>query len=186
MRGFAVIAALAWALGGCASVAPPPQAAIPVPIADAWTLQGRLGVQTERESLSGQIHWQHGGGADQVLLTSPLGQGVARIVRDPEGVSLELPGQPVRRATDVDTLTRDALGYALPVAGLAWWIQARPDPLREAAVALGDDGRPARIVQDGWTIDYLQYGADARPRKLVVSRAGLEIRLVADSWQPAP
>jgi outer membrane lipoprotein LolB len=34
-------------------------------------------------------------------------------------------------------------------------------------------------------IDYLQYAADvpARPRKLVVVREGLEIRLVADSWQ---
>ena len=33
-------------------------------------------------------------------------------------------------------------------------------------------------------IDYLQYAADtpARPRKLVVARDGLEIRLVADSW----
>ncbi|MHB1353107.1 MAG: lipoprotein insertase outer membrane protein LolB [Thiobacillus sp.] len=186
MRRFAVIASLAWTLGGCASVSPPPQAAMRLPLADAWTLQGRLGVQTEGESLSGQIRWQHRGDADQVLLTSPLGQGVARIVRDPQGASLELPGQPVRRAADVDALTREALGYALPVAGLAWWVQARPDPLREAAVALGDDGRPARIVQDGWTIDYLQYGADARPRKLLVSRTGLEIRLVADSWQAAP
>jgi len=34
-------------------------------------------------------------------------------------------------------------------------------------------------------IDYLQFAPDApaRPRKLVVAREGLEIRLVADSWQ---
>lgn len=181
MRSLAVIVSLAWALGGCATVAPP-RAAIDAPFADAWTLQGRLGVQTDDQSLAGQIRWEHSAGGDQVLLTSPLGQGVARIVRGRQGVALELPGQPTRRAADVDALTREALGYELPVAGLAWWIQARPDPLRAADVSRGDDGRPTRITQDGWTIDYLQYGVDARPRKLVVSRAGLEIRLVADSW----
>ena len=43
-------------------------------------------------------------------------------------------------------------------------------------------GRLARLKQDGWTIDYLQYATDSRPRKLTVSREELEIRLVADSW----
>lgn len=181
MRSFAVIASLAWALGGCASVAPP-RAQPDTPLAEAWTLQGRLGVQTDAESLAGQIRWQHSAGADLLLLTSPLGQGVARIERGPQGVTLELPGRPPRRADDADALTREALGYELPVAGLAWWIQARPDPARASEVSRGGDGRPTRIVQDGWTIEYPQYGADGRPRKLVVSRAGMEIRLVADSW----
>ncbi|ODU36644.1 MAG: outer membrane lipoprotein LolB [Thiobacillus sp. SCN 63-374] len=138
---------------GCASVSPTvPAVALPYA---SWTLQGRIGVQAGEQSLSGNIRWQHRAEADEVLLISPLGQGVARIVRNAEGVTLEAPNRSPRRAPDAESLTREALGYALPVAGLAY----------------------------GWVIDYLQYAADARPRKLVVAREGLEIRLVADNWQ---
>lgn len=169
---------------GCAST-PPPAAEVAAPLSTRWTLQGRIGVQAGEQSLSGQIHWQHREQTDEVLMTSPLGQGVARIVRDSEGVALETPNQPTRRAADAESLTREALGYALPVAGLAWWIQARPDP-RSAFEATRDAaGRLAQLKQDGWVIDYLQYSPDAPawPRKVVVAREGLEIRLVADSWR---
>ena len=44
------------------------------------------------------------------MLTSPLGRGVARIVRDADGVALEVPNQPTRRAPDAESLTREALG----------------------------------------------------------------------------
>ena len=148
-----------------------------------WTLQGRIGVQADEQSLSGTFYWQHRGPSDELLLTSPLGQGVARIVVNPDGALLVLPNQPERRAPDVETLTRDALGYALPVAGLVWWVQAQAAPERVAETRRDAAGRLVHLKQDGWVIDY-QYAADmpAGPRKLVVTRDGLEIRLVADSW----
>lgn len=173
------------ATAGCASTPPYPPTEVVAPLSTRWTLQGRIGVQAGEQSLSGQIRWQHREQTDEVLMTSPLGQGVARIFRDREGVALEMPNQPTRRAADAESLTRGALGYALPVAGLAWWIQAQPDP-RSAFEATRDvAGRLAQLKQDGWVIDYLQYSSDApaRPRKVVVAREGLEIRLVADSWQ---
>ncbi|WP_296751903.1 lipoprotein insertase outer membrane protein LolB [Thiobacillus sp.] len=166
---------------GCASV-PPSVPAVALPHA-SWTLQGRIGVQAGEQSLSGNIRWQHRAEADEVLLISPLGQGVARIVRNAEGVTLEAPNRSPRRAPDAESLTREALGYALPVAGLAWWVQARPDPGRSFEATHDGAGRIVQLKQDGWVIDYLQYAADARPRKLVVAREGLEIRLVADNWQ---
>jgi outer membrane lipoprotein LolB len=185
MRAFSMTALLALVLGGCAAVPPAPGVGVDLPFQAAWTLQGRIGVQGGEQSLSGQIHWQHRADADELLMTSPLGQGVARIVRDTEGIALEVPNQPVRRAPDADTLTREALGYVLPMAGLTWWIQARPDPARAFEATRDAAGRLAQLRQDGWVIDYLQYATDmpSRPRKLVVTREGLEIRLVADSWQ---
>ncbi|MBU1396005.1 MAG: lipoprotein insertase outer membrane protein LolB [Gammaproteobacteria bacterium] len=168
---------------GCASMPPPLSPDAVPPLSVNWTLQGRIGVQAGEQSLSGQIHWQHGAETDEVLLTSPLGQGVARIVRDADGVALEVPNQPTRRAPDAESLTREALGYTLPVAGLAWWMQARPDPDSPFEATRNAAGRLAQLKQNGWVIDYLQYAADGRPRKLAVAREGLQIRLVADSWQ---
>lgn len=184
MRKLTVAALLALTVGGCASVPTSliePESSFP----PNWTLQGRIGVQSGEQSLSGQIHWQHRVATDEVLMTSPLGQGVARVVRDAHGVALEIPNQPTRRAPDADTLTHEALGYALPLAGLTWWMQARPDPGHPFEATHDPNGRLMQLRQNGWVIDYLQYAADmpARPRKLMVTREGLQIRLVTDSWQ---
>ncbi len=170
-------------MAGCATISPSLAPAVAPPLSDNWTLQGRIGVQAGEQSLSGQIHWQHGAETDEILLISPLGQGVARIVRDADGVALEVPNQPTRRAPDAESLTREALGYTLPVAGLAWWMQARPDPDSPFEATRNAAGRLAQLKQNGWVIDYLQYAADGRPRKLALAREGLQIRLVADNWR---
>ena len=185
MRNRTVAALLALAVGGCASVPSPSRIEPEASFSPSWTLQGRIGVQSGEQSLSGQIHWQHRVATDEVLMTSPLGQGVARIVRDADGVALEIPNQPTRRAPDADTLTREALGYVLPLSGLTWWMQARPDPDHLYEATRDPNGRLTQLRQNGWVIDYLEYAADmpVRPRKLVVSREGLQIRLVTDSWQ---
>lgn len=168
-------------LAACASVPAPPAEPVAGP-AVRWTLGGRIGIRTDTESLSGSLRWQHGPDADTLLLTSPLGQGLARIERRESDVRLEMPGQATRTAHDVETLTSETLGYALPVAGLSWWVQGLPDPGRRFDAVREDSGRLARLRQDGWTIDYLQYN-ESRPRKLVLFRDGLEIRLVADEWR---
>lgn len=181
------VAALAWmlALAGCASTPSVAPVDTGAPLSERWTLQGRIGVKSADESLSGNMLWKHRGGADELLLTSPLGQGVARIVRDPSGVTLEVPNQPARRAADAEALTRAVLGYGLPVAGLSWWVQARPAPGSTFEAARDNRNRFEQIRQDGWTIAYLRYADDApdRPQKLALTRDGLEIRLVVDSWK---
>ncbi len=176
---------LALALAGCASSPPVPPSQRAMPLAPSWTMQGRIGVKTDEQSLSGQIRWQHRTDSDEVLLTSPLGQGIARIERNADGVMLEVPNQQVRRAPDAESLTQDALGYGLPVSGMTWWVQARPAPGSPFEATQDDEGRMTQLRQDGWVIDYLQYSAETplRPRKLVVSREGLVIRLVTDDWQ---
>lgn len=184
MRRFAVTALCALVLGGCAAVTPGTRVDATLPaLSSSWTLQGRIGVQSGDQNLSGRIQWQHRAESDDVLMTSPLGQGVARIVRDADGVMIEVPNQPTRRAADAETLTREALGYVLPVAGLAWWVQGRPAPTASFESTADASGRLVRMKQDGWVIDYLEYSADARPRRMAVAREGLQIRLVTDSWQ---
>jgi outer membrane lipoprotein LolB len=144
---------LALILGGCASppVVAPEQIEAELPV--AWTLQGRIGIQTDEQSLSGQIRWQHRAETDELMMMSPLGQGIARIVRDAAGVTLEVPDQPVRRARDVESLTHETLGYTLPVSGLVWWVLARPAPDRVFEATHDNIGRILQLKQDGWVID---------------------------------
>ena len=186
MRHF-VLAGLAVLLAACATPGIPirdtsvSEAALAAP----WSLQGRIAVKSDKQNLSGQLQWQHRVTSEELLLSSPLGQGVARIVSDAQGVLLEIPKQPPRRAPDAESLTREALGVALPLSGLSHWIKVRPDPARPFQQTVDATGRVAQIRQDGWVIDYLEY-MDApayRPRKINVAREGLQIRLVIDVWE---
>lgn len=148
----------------------------------AFTLQGRVSVQYGEQSLSGQMNWRADPAGDEVLLSSPLGQGLASISRSEAGVTLIRPGEPTVTAENVELLTQTALGFRLPLAGLRFWIQARPDPTRESEVRRNANGGVEQIAQDGWKIDYLQFNEN-RPRKIHVTREGLQIRLVVDEWQ---
>ncbi|MBT9568921.1 MAG: outer membrane lipoprotein LolB [Thiobacillus sp.] len=185
MARLATALAFMLALAGCASTPPVAPVDTRAALPDRWSLQGRIGVKSTEQSLSGNMLWKHRGGTDELLLASPLGQGVARIVRDPSGVALEVPNQPVRRAADAESLTRAVLGYGLPVAGLTWWVQARPAPGSTFEATRDSRNRFEQILQDGWTINYLRYADDApdRPQKLALMREGLEIRLIVDSWK---
>lgn len=169
----------ALALHGCAGL---PAAGKPAGMLQAFSLQGRVSVKYGDESLSGQLNWQAWAGGDEVLLSTPLGQGLASIRRDEQGVSLSRPGEPPVRAENVEMLTLSELGFRLPLSGLRYWIQGRPDPARASEVSLNASGGVNRIFQDGWEIEYPEF-AEHRPRKIHVRREGLEIRLVIDTWQ---
>ena len=167
-------------LHGCVTM--PPPAAPPAKVLQSFTLQGRLSVRYDEQSLSGQLNWQAGPASDEVLLSSPLGQGVANISRNELGVTLVRPGEPAVTAENVEALTQSTLGFRLPLSGLRFWIQAKPDPARKSEVRLNGAGGVEQIAQDGWKIDYLQF-QENRPRKIYITREGLEIRLVIDEWQ---
>lgn len=180
-------------LGGCAELPVPPveleSASRPQAGADASTsfrLSGRIGVSHDGESFSGSLRWRHDAGEDEIFILSPLGQGVARITRNPAGASLETAEGQGYRAADVESLTEEVLGWRLPVNGLQYWIVGRPAPDRPAESELDDSHHLATLRQDGWRIDYQGYrsvqGA-LLPAKMEMTMGDrLRVRLVIDDW----
>lgn len=145
-------------------------------------MNGRLSVRHAEDSFSGSLDWTSASGHDELLFSTPLGQGMASLTRTAEGVTLTPAGKEPVHAQTADELTKKTLGFRLPLAGLRFWIQGHPDPKRHFESTVAENGGITRLKQDGWVIDYLQY-RDNRPRKILVTRDDLEIRLVIDSWQ---
>lgn len=146
-----------------------------------FELSGRIAVRYRDEASSGNVLWRHRAAGDELLLTTPLGQGVARIVRDGGLVTLTTSDAQVHTAADAESLTESVLGFRLPLAGLADWVRARPSP--GAALQTRDaDGRLERLEQAGWTIDYQAY-ADALPSRMRLRYPGIEIRLAIGEWR---
>ena len=172
---FAALAALVF-LAACAQV----QTATPEKV--VFELSGRLAARYGDESFSGNLAWRHAERNDELLISTPIGQGVARIVREGDAVVLTTAEPKEYRAADAESLTEQALGFRLPLAGLADWVRARPSggaPFTEEKFA---DGRLQRLEQSGWRIEYQEYDGE-RPTRLRLVYPGIELRLAISSWK---
>ena len=167
---------LALLLGACAQLPTTPRA----PDVE-FELSGRLAARYGDESFSGNLAWRHAPSADEMLISTPFGQGVARIAREAGAVSLTTAEQREYHAADAESLTQEVLGFRLPLAGLADWVRARPSSGAPAEIDRDADGRPSRLRQSGWQIEYQDY-ADGLPSRLRLTYPGLELRLAITRW----
>jgi outer membrane lipoprotein LolB len=151
-----------------------------------FELNARLAARYGAESFSGNLAWRHAESADEMLITTPIGQGIARIVRDGDRVTLTTAEPKEYRAADAESLTQEVLGFRLPLAGLADWVRARPSGDVPAKEDRSAEGRLSKLEQSGWTIEYLEYGAtgaQSLPTRLRLLYPGIELRLAISQWK---
>ena len=155
-----------------------------IPAADAeFELAGRIAVRYRDDAGSGNISWRHGARADEMLLTSPLGQGIARIVRSGDEVILTTQDGREFKAADAESLTEQVLGFRVPLLGLADWVRGRPAPAPAPTQQRNDAaGRLALLEQAGWRIEYVEYQGRL-PARLNLTFPGVELRLAISEWK---
>jgi outer membrane lipoprotein LolB len=141
----------------------------------------RFAARYQGEAASGQLAWRHGAGSDEVLISSPFGQGLARVTRRDGEVTLITADDRRYAASDAETLTEEVLGFRLPLRGLADWVRAQPARGAPAEARRAPDGRLLELAQHGWTIEYQEYAA-GRPARLRLRYPGLELRLAIQQW----
>jgi outer membrane lipoprotein LolB len=187
-----LVAALTLSLAGCAQLPGfAPVASRPImslsAAPDAFRLEGRVSVRAGEDSFSGGLAWRRAKDSEELLLNTPLGQGVAELRGDPEGMTLTDAKGRRYRAADADALVYDALGLALPLKGLAWWVVGHPRPGAAYRVEADEAGRLGVLEQDDWHIEFSRYADQGKswlPGKLVARRGeALEVRLVVDAWE---
>jgi outer membrane lipoprotein LolB len=149
-------------LAGCAQLetAPSGQA--------VFELSARLAARQGSESFTGNLAWRHGEASDELLITTPLGQGVARIVRDASGVLLTTAEPKEYRGADAESISEQALGYRLPLQGLADAVQGRS---------------AAALEQRGWKVEIQARDAQQRPTRLRLTYPGVDLRLAISEWK---
>ena len=153
---------LAAFLAACAQVEiKPPQGPL------EFSLAGRIAARSGKESFTGNISWRHARNGDEMLISTPTGQGVAQIVRQGDAVVLKTSEPREYRAADSEELTERVLGFRLPIEGLAETVQGRPSPALEAR---------------GWKVEYQDRDEQGRPTRLRLTNAGAEVRLAIHQW----
>ena len=171
-------------LVGCEALAPrdgeiaarPARAAIAT-----FAIDGRVAARQGETRNHANFSWRHGRDRDDILLTTPLGQGVAELARDVRGARLVTADRQTAEAADWEGLSAQVFGFALPLSSLPRWLLGDVrDAERDAA------GRPQQARVDGWDIRYLDYesaAADALPTLVEFRRDDIELRLKVDEWR---
>jgi outer membrane lipoprotein LolB len=153
-----------------------------------FELMGRVSAKGGDKGFAGGVRWSHTGTDDNIHLLSPFGQIVAQIKSNKDIVLLTTSEQKIYRAVNVENLTKQVLGWRLPLLGLQYWVRGVNSPKTKSEVDRDTDGRIIGIRQDGWAITYTGYFPSQlmqteRPRVLVLDRSNLKIKLVIDNWE---
>ena len=160
----------------CAPVALKPPSAVEFDIA------GRIAARHGNDAFTGNLTWRHAQSGDEMLISTPLGQGVARIVREGEAVQLTTADNKQYSAPDAESLTERTLGFRLPLEGLADWVQGRASPDTPARVDKAPDGKLRTLEQRGWKVEYLGYEGN-RPSLMRLAYQGVDLRLAITQWK---
>jgi len=173
-------------LAACAALAPQPRVPVtPVP----FDLIGRVAVSYDGRSFTSSVRWHHLPDRDEIWLLTPVGQTLARIVSDGDGATLTTADRTEYSGSDAESLTRQALGWELPLSHLGWWVRGEAAPESAAGDVERDAGsRLVAFSQDGWRthLTWNQQGAGPHlPRRIEAVSGSHVIRLVIDGWRSA-
>ena len=149
-----------------------------------FVLVGRFTLRDAARSYAGRIEWHHQGERDALLLSSPLGQGIAEITGDGSGARLRSSDGGERTAASSDELLQDVLGYPIGLGRLLAWLRgSNAEGSRLERDALG---RPLRLRHEDWRVDY-EYDTDApqalADRLFVEREGGFVLRLRIEEWR---
>jgi outer membrane lipoprotein LolB len=182
---FALCGVLVAVLAGCASTRPAQVLPASNVSIDAFSLSGRVAVKLDARGYSASLRWRHSATRDSLRLLSPVGSVVGEIESDSNGATLTTGDKRVYRSNDAQSLTREVLGWDLPLSGLRYWVIGRADPASPVQEQERDDNQRLKsLMQNDWHIAYLEYfGDSALPARLSLAYDRLKLRLIVEHWE---
>lgn len=177
-------------LAGCTSLPPSP-----MPSRDKvgdFALEARFALRVSLpeqppQSSGGRLSWTHKNGDNHVLLSSPLGYGMAEIDTTPVLSRLRTGAGKTHESSDPETLIEEVTGQRLPITPLPAWLLGRAN--HSAQIERDERLRPTRLHEDGWQIDYTydDETPGALPARLTLRRdQEIELRLRIEEWKESP
>jgi len=200
--GFAALALLSLALGGCASLTPPPKPASPEQLAawdshrdqvesmTDWAFDGRAAVKSGLTGGSVRVEWTQVGRVTALTMSGPFDTGRLAMTGTPEQM-LITDGDGNRRLTDRPVeLLKEQTGWLIPLDALPRWLRGLPDTsladLPAGDYHLDPTGQLTRLTESGWDLEFARYAPEGTglslPHFIELSRNGMRIRVAIDAW----
>lgn len=186
---------LALGLGGCAALRPAATTTPSTPAEQAWIqrraeltaldhwlLQARIA--SGRIGWSGSLHWRQQAEHFDIRVSGPLGTGGFQARGHLGEVEIRTTRETlVTRQPEV--LLQEKIGWSLPLEQLRYWAVGVPSPSTPAVVQYDTAGRLSTLSQDGWLLEYTEYGryqGYELPRRFTLDNGDTHFRVVVDDW----
>ena len=153
-------------LAGCAAIPASPARPSTENLTE-FAFAGRITVRQGEQRHHLKIDWRHAPADDEILLTTPFGQGVARLSRNAAGAVLELADKRRFAAADWGELAAEVFGFRLPLSGATRWL-------------VGD-----LAATDGWQVTIVEREStapNALPSIIELERDDIVVRVKIDEW----
>lgn len=151
-----------------------------------WQFDGRISLVSSSEAWSGKLYWQQSEEEYVIHFDAPSGQGAMQLYGGNQGVELRLANGESYMAQDANALLKQQTDWDVPVDSLWFWIRGLPSPnLSRHITRVNTEGLITHIAQNEWQIDYDSYQSyqDYQfPRKIVIKRDDLKLRLIVTNW----
>lgn len=150
-----------------------------------WHLEGKIAVQTARDSGSATINWTQNNEQYVVSLYGPLGTNGIKLIGKPGKILLiTAKGQRFSARTPEGLLAKQ-WGFNLPVSNLKYWIRGLEVPNEPANKQLDRYGRLKQLDQNGWHVQYLSYNNNYPfdlPNKIFITSPSLKTKIIIYKW----
>lgn len=183
-------------LVGCSTTsAPPSEPGVKMPWKNrehglakinAWNLNGKIGVQTAKDSGSASVQWTQSPGNYTLSFMGPLGSGGMTLKGRPGSVSLTTADGKTFTADSAESLLAEQWGYKLPVSYLKYWVRGMPVPNIASKTSFDQYNRLNSMQQQGWNIQYEGYTRTSLgdlPNKMNITSPSMRVKVIISSWQ---
>jgi outer membrane lipoprotein LolB len=139
--------------------------------------------------MRGDLRWQQNpDGSFELRVSGPFGIGALTIAGTETEVEVRTKNG-VYRTSDPEKWVRDKMGWSFPILGLRYWVMGLPWPHSQSQLELSLDGQAVVLQQDGWRMDYKEYGKQGAltlPKKFEIANPEVKIKVVVDGWDELP
>lgn len=149
---------------------------------DRWLLQARIA--TSRVGWSGNLRWRQELEQFDIRVAGPLGAGGFHASGHAGRVEIRTSDESLV-TQEPEALLQEKLGWSLPLRQLRYWAVGVPYPDSPAIVRFDAVGRLQAMEQDGWRLEYSEYGFYQHhelPRRFSLDNGDTTFRVVVDDW----
>ncbi|MEO8161841.1 MAG: lipoprotein insertase outer membrane protein LolB, partial [Arenimonas sp.] len=149
-----------------------------------WGFHGRVALSQDGKGGNAGIRWRQHGTAYDIELQAPITRQSWRLHSEGGRVALEGLDGGRREGTDAEAMLLEATGWRIPVAAMTAWVRGARGS-GTAQLAIDPQGRPATLLQGGWSVEYRGWfeGEPPLPQKLFARKDGASVRLVVEAWE---